>query len=185
MTDASIYSMDYDVNAGKKANMKLEIKKSWLDNMGISKLNNLDILIWAYDNDKSFKEFDTGVIHLGDTSTQTVSGDVVYASGKLIVKYIGKDGQKIKFSVKSLYPGYNDVELDNISINDFSNGSYYYWGNTQILYGCERVLEYEVENSFMEDNGLTSISEFTFTIESELNDDYRNKEKTEEISIKV
>lgn len=79
MTKNNIYDMDCDVAKKKKANTKLEIDSSFLTNNNISEIKYIDILFWAYDNDKAFKEFDTGVIRIKTS---------VYKKEK--IKYNGK-----------------------------------------------------------------------------------------------
>ena len=57
-----------DVAPGKKANSTLELIDTWenkdfFKDYQMNEVDSFDILLWAYDNAKSFKAFDSGQIH--------------------------------------------------------------------------------------------------------------------------
>ena len=63
-----------DVAPGKKANSTLELIDTWenkdfFKDYQMNEVDSFDVLLWAYDNAKSFKAFDSGQIHADVTET--------------------------------------------------------------------------------------------------------------------
>ena len=179
MSEDGIYHMDYDVPAGKKANMTLDINKTWLLETGINKIQQLDILIWAYDNAKCYYAFDTGVISIGNGYRQYLSGQSVYSrNGVYVKKSKAKDG-RYYFVVGNSGNRYFDFDVENMSINDFAYSKYIYWGNEQVLPSCERLVSFSVDSDFLSLNGITEIRKIEFCLDNIYERDYFNSVQTD------
>lgn len=186
MTNESIYYMDLDVPAGKKAQTTLDIKKAWLRKHNMKDIKNVDILFWAYDNDKHFKEFDTSCILLGSGKRKRLSGTSIYNGNDIIVKYVKTDGNKLYFSVLNKSKEFIDVSIENTSVNDWAYNKWILNAyNEQILPNCEKLFEIEIDDKFLADNSISKIKKFEFGFEVRYNDDYMNTVHTGSIVAKI
>lgn len=179
MSEESIYHMDYDVPSEKKANMTLNISKTWLEQTGINKIQQIDMLIWTYDNDKYFYAFDTGVISIGNGYRQYLSGKTVYNKAGVYVKKSNVENGKYYFIIGNSGSRYFDFDIENMSINDFGYSTYIYWGNEQVLPSCERLVSFAVDSDFLSLNGISEISKIEFCLDNVYERDYYNSVQTD------
>ena len=184
MTKNNIYDMDCDLAAGKKANAQLEIKGSFLEYYGIESIGCVDALIWAYDNDKHFKGFDTGQVEirtsLYDGSHSYLNGDTVYDSDGLRVGYLGHDGNKYYYGITNNTGSYQSFSFKDISVNDFANSELSHdldLYNEYVLDKCSVLITLNISDKFLSENGISSVETIEWRMELEPNDDYLNKIK--------
>lgn len=188
MANDNIYSMDYDIGAGKKANATLEIDREFLQEAGIDIIKTLDILFWFYDNDKSYKEFDTGVISVTTSAyTEPISvsaGEQLYNGKGISVSYICTRPTDITYFVTNETGAYVDFDVRNISVNDFTSSETNYDLIGVILFdGCGTFIKYKPSSEFLNDNGISTIEKIDFNLGIRVNEDYSNEYLTELITL--
>ncbi|MBQ8278626.1 MAG: hypothetical protein IJZ23_02175 [Roseburia sp.] len=168
-TGNNIYDMDCDVAAGKKANTKLSLSDYDLMNIGVSDIKSIDILFWAYDNDKYFKEFDTGQItintNLYNDEFEKLEGTTIYDSNGVKVDYINKSKNKYTYCITNSSGYYMDFDVENITINDFTSSDIDYdLIGVSVLNDCQALFVLEISNEFMTLNSISEIEKIEFSL---------------------
>lgn len=163
MTKNNIYDMDCDVAAGKKANTALVIKNRILEEYGIKEIRCIDVLFWAYDNDASFKEFDTGQIEiqtsLFDNTHEHFEGKAIYDEKGIKVKYLGNDRNDYYFSIRNDTGSYFNFDFDEITINDFTRTETDFDLYDEIVLNkSEIVVTITVSDDFKTTNSIDEVS---------------------------
>ena len=168
MTGNNIYDMRTEVAVGKKANNSLTINNSFLKEYNMDKIKYIEILFWAYDNDKMYKSFETDVIKIkSDQFEDTNSwskGTEVYNSDGIKVDFLSYEKNKAKYLVTNT-KGFNIVvSFDGISINDYALNDALLLGLTdeQILNNNQMVFEISIDNDFKEKNGVQDVEKIDF-----------------------
>ena len=190
ITKNSIHDMDCDVAAGKKANTTIEMKKSFLEENNIDVIRNIDVLFWAYDNDKSFKEFDTNQITVYTSASDEmknyqIEGENVYNKDGLIIDYLSNE-KIIIFSLINETDKYLNFTIENMTINDFTSSDIDYDLYEEIvLDGCQYVFIVKVSDEFMETNRIEDIEKIEFTMEIHPEEDWFDSYSTEMILFEV
>lgn len=190
MTNNNIYEMDYDVAKKSKANMELEINKSFLNENGISEIKYIDILFWAYDNDESFKEFDTGVIRIKTSAYKKkkikLEGKKIYDKKGLKIGYIRNDDDKYIFEVKNESGEYVDIDINNVTINGFTSSDTDFDLVSMIVFD-KNISRFVIEPSeeFMEKNEIGKINRIEFSMEVRIKEDYFKSYNTDTIRINI
>lgn len=178
MTRNNIYDMDTDVAAGKKANATLTIENSTLRELGVNCIKYIDILFWAYDNDKIFKLFATNVIKIKsdkyDEKNSWISGKEIYNSKGIRVDYLAIDDEEIKYVVTNTSGKNIDITFEGISINDYTiSDTDYDLFDEQILNNNQMIFEIEVDEEFLKKNNINKINKVDFYLKYTQNDDYK------------
>lgn len=187
-TGNNIYEMNCDVASGKKANTSLEIDKQYFDFVSTSPIKSIDLLIWAYDNDASFKEFDTEQItintNLYDEKFEVLSGEKIYENNGIIVEYLFEDNDKHYFQLRNNSDSYLDFNIENLTINDFTSSEMDLdlWG-ISALKDCTAIFWVEPSKEFIETNGISEIEKIEFTLNVIPMEDYFKEWNTEMITI--
>ena len=155
--------MGCDVAAGKKAVAKLNIKSSILSKYDITDIRCVDILFWAYDEDKHYKEFDTGQkeikTNLYDNSHNTFVGDAIYADNGITVNYLKQDGNDVYFCISNATGKYFNYDFTEITINGFTVTDVDYdLYNEVILDKCCTVCTVQVSKSFMSETEIDDVT---------------------------
>lgn len=178
MTGNNIYDMDCDVSAGNKANAKLEIGRSALDTLGITSLKNIDILFWAYDNDKLFKAFDTKQLSIAtnqdDGTRDFFVGSNLYSDQGVQVDYLGCYGEEYIYAVKNSTGTYFDFDVENLNFNDYTDSSwkisFFDTGvirtltDVIVLNDCQAIIAIAPDSEFLELNQIEQIQKIEFTL---------------------
>ena len=167
MTGNNIYDMRTDVPAGKKANNSLTIENSFLNEYGIDCIKYVEILFWAYDNDKMFKSFDTGVVIVKsdkyDNINSWIKGTEIYNAEGIRVDFLSLKNDKAKYLVTNTKGNSIDVTFEGICINDYSvNDIDYDLFNKQILNNNQRVFEISISNDFKSKNSIQDVKTIEF-----------------------
>lgn len=171
MTGNNIYDMDCDVAAGKKANTILTIKNSVLEEYGITEIRCIDALFWAYDNDKSYKEFDTGQIEI-QTSLYEETHDrfenvTLYNADGIRVDYMAKnpEAEEYAFAFTNTTGSHLDFDIDELTINDYTSSDLDFdLIDVAVLNDCQAIVIISLENEFLELNNITDIETIEFNI---------------------
>nr|DAT33183.1 MAG TPA: zinc-ribbon domain protein [Caudoviricetes sp.] len=184
-----------DVAPGKMANSSLELKDDWegtdfFNDYQISKVNSFDILLWAYDNDKSYKSFDSGQIHVNVSDSGNEESPVfadavnIYDSNGIKVDFLSKRGNEFTFCITNNTGKYFTFDADNISYNDFTSSDVdYNLYNEYILDGCKLVINVKPDNDFLEENGIKEVTKIDFSLKIRPLDDYSNEYSTDIFSV--
>lgn len=190
MANNNIYDMDCDVAKGKKANTELEIDKTFLSENGISEIKYIDILFWAYDNDKSFKSFDTGVIRLKtslyDGNIKYKSNETIYKKDGISVQYVGEEDGDYKFVIINNTGSYFDTDINNLSINDYTSSELDFDLVSVIVFNKSRTeIKVSPSETFLSDNAIKKIKKIEFSLEIRPKEDYFKSWNTKTIKVKL
>lgn len=169
MTGNNIYSMNCDVAAGKRANTKIEIQEIFLGNYEIEKLKSIDILFWAYDNDKSYKEFDTGQItletNLFDGNFDKIIGTNIYDKDGIRVDYLYNSGNEYTYCLTNNIGSYFDFDVENLTINDYTSSEIDYdLMGIIVLDTCQTIFTINVSDDFVSSNNISSVEKVEFNL---------------------
>lgn len=189
MTRNNIYDMKTKVAAGKKANATLTIKNSTLKKYGIDYIKYIDILFWAYDNDKMFKSFETNTITIMsdkyDNKNSWMKGKEVYNKSGLKVDYLSINDGKIKYVVTNTTGNTLDLTFEGISINDYTvSDTDFDLFDEQVLNNNQIVFEINVKSDFKKENNIDKINKVDFYLSYTENDDYHTH-KTENMTTNI
>lgn len=185
MTGNSIYTMGCDVAAGRKANSSFEIEKKFLEENGIKVIKQIDLLMWAYDNDENFKEFDTNQLTIrasaydGSLGKQR-TGKTVYEKNGIKIDRISKKGNSITYAIKNNTGGYFDFDLENLTINGFTSSRYDYdTTGIIVLNKCQAIFTVKIDDDFLSENGISKINKVEFSLNIRPEEDYFKDWNTE------
>lgn len=186
MTGNNIYDMDCDVAAGKKANVELKIKKDFLDNYNIDSIKSFDILFWAYDNDESFKKFDTGqiAIHTNNynESFDLISGKCIYDNKNVKIEYLSKIDNKYTYCITNNTGDYFDFDVENITVNDYTSSDLDFdLIGVIVLNSCQAIFTINVSDEFIKLNNLDDIQKIEFALNIRPLEDYSSDWSTDMI----
>ena len=189
MTRNNIYDMRTEVASGKKANTTLTIKNSTLKEYGIDYIKYIDILFWAYDNDKMFKSFETNTITIKsdkyDDKNSWMEGKEIYNKSGIKVDYLSINGDKIKYVVTNTTGNNLDLTFEGISINDYTvSDTDFDLFNEQVLNNNQIIFEINVKNDFKKENNIDKINKVDFYLSYKENDDYHTH-KTENMTTNI
>ena len=182
MTRNNIYDMDCDVAAGKKANVSLEIKKNVLSDIGVFDIRCIDVLFWAYDNDKNFKAFDTGQMEIRTSlyngEHDTHSGNSIYDDGKISVDFLYNEGSKYVFGITSHIGNPITFDFTELSINDYTDSETDYdLYDEDLLDNCQILVIVKVRDDFKKQNSISDVEKIDWNMAIRHNGDYFAKEK--------
>lgn len=190
MAGNNIYDMDCDVAAGKMANTSITIQKSFLDKVGIKNFKFMDIIFWAYDNDKNYKEFETNVCHVStsadDAKSNVLTGNNIYNTDGISVDYLSSKDNQYTFVLTNTTGSYIDFDIDNLTINDYTDSDIDYdLYNEEVLNNNQYIFTIKVSNDFLKNNVINNISKLEFEIKYRLNGSYENEKNTNMIEYKT
>ena len=142
----------------------------------------MDALFWAYDNDKSFKEFDTEQIEiktsLYDGSHDLIQGTNIFDSEGIKVDFLSRDGNKFNFVITNATGSLIDFDFDELSINDFTNSETDFdLFDEMVLNNCQIIVTVKVSNDFLSTNGINEIESIEWNLSIRPNSDYFNESK--------
>lgn len=185
MTGNNIYDMDCDIAGGKKTNATINIDKSFLKDNEIGAIGYIDVLFWAYDNDQSYKSFDTGQIQIqtsnySNTQAHYVTGDTIYDQNGIKIDRIANDGNSMTYAVLNNTGNYFDFDVENITINDFTSSDMDFdLMNVITLNGCQSIFTIKPSNDFLSTNGINKIEKMEFSLNIRPLEDYMQKWSTD------
>lgn len=177
----------FDVAPGKKANATEIIERDVLDKYDISSFDTLDALFWAYDNDKNFKEFDTGQIHAeltpGSENSFGISGETLYDNNGIKVDYISSSGKTSTYCLTNTSGEYINFTVENLTINDYTSSDLIFEiYDVLVLNNCQILFDITPGEEFLNSNGITDIYSIEFYLYINPLSDYRNDWNTDVIS---
>lgn len=177
----------FDVASGRKTNAIEQIETEMLDKYDISSFGTLDILFWAYDNDKSFKSFDTGQIHAelteGAQNLLDVSGETLYDNAGIKVDYIESHGNTYTYCLTNTSGNYLDFTVENLTVNDYTSSDVDYdLFNVVVLNNCQLLFDVTPEDEFLSANGIKDVYSVEFTLDINPMSDYSGEWVTDMIT---
>ena len=180
MSGNNIYDMDVDVAAGKKTNAILEIDEEALYGLP---LETVDLLLWAYDNDKHVKEFDTGQIHIetniNSGNKATIQGtEKIFEDSGINVSFHSNQGNSFFFVISNDSGGNITIDVEDVSINDFtSSNTDYDLRGIELLNNCEVLCEIKVRDDFLAQNDIDNIEVIEWNMNIRPNGSYMDEYK--------
>jgi hypothetical protein len=193
MAGSNLYGIGtINVPAGKKAKISISVKNSWLEDNGIFKISDFDVIFWAYYDD--FKEWNTGKIKIktnlySKDEKYSPDGDKIYSDDNVVVWYLGNDKNKYYFSVKNKSDYNASYTVENCSINGWSyqlTNYTYDLNSVPLNSNSYDLFTLEIDNDFMEDSDISVIENIEFDVL--LENEYSNsgdwwEHKTDKITI--
>lgn len=187
MTNCNIYTGNTDVPSKKKGIMNVEFENEWLD--GIDKIEYIDLIIWAYDDAKSFKDFETETIRI---KTNYFKKENKFSAGKKAIKDSGLVIQKEKldtetfvFSVINKNKNYVEFDFENSSINGWAfDDDYLFDAKSVCVYPNSKVSVKIDISDFSEKNNINKIKDVEFSLKVRPKGDYFKEKTTKKIKIK-
>lgn len=190
MTGNNIYSMNCDVAAGKKANTSFDIDSSFLSENDIDEIRYIDILFWAYDNDKMFKEFDTGQLRI-ETSLYNETSDIsngtpIFEQDGLSVSFISRENDNFTFLLINDTEDYINFDFTEISINDYTVSDVDYDLYDEIVLSKNAAIcTISVKDEFMQENDIDTVESIEWNITCRPYGDYFEEYKIGTVSYTV
>lgn len=181
MTECNPYKYSQDVASGKKAFVNVEFEKEWLSN--IDKIEYLDIIFWAYDNAKEFKDFETDILkaktnyYKGDTEFDVSSG--YQSSNNIYVHLESMSNKSIIVSVVNKNDYYVDYDLENTSINGWSIDTFIDVYDVELYPNCKHTFILPIKDEWLVDTDITEINNFEFNFTIRKYGSYFQEEQTE------
>lgn len=177
----------FDVAPGKKTNTTQELDMETISKYNIQSFDTMDVLFWAYDNDKSFKSFDTNQIHAelntGSQNLLDISGDTVYENNGIKIDYIEKLGNTYTYCLTNTSGNYVDFTVENLTVNDYTSSDVDYdLYDVICLNNCQILFDVTLDEEFLSTNGITDISSIEFSLNIQPLSDYEYEWKTDMIS---
>ena len=184
MSHNNIYEMGCDVSSGKKANATLGIYYSTLEEIGVEDTRNLEINIWAYDNDRYTKEFETGQLYIAtsadDGTCDTQSGTTIYDSDGIKVDFLSNTDYSCTYVLTNNTGQYVDIDVENLNVNGYTSSDVDYDPySEQVLDGCQFEFTIKPTNDFLQTNGIDSIETMGFNIKYRPLSDYFDERTTD------
>lgn len=182
-----------DVAPGKKANSTLELIDTWenkdfFKDYQMNEVDSFDVLLWAYDNAKSFKAFDSGQIHADVTGTTVVSSPVfdgaqnLYNQNGISVDFISSEGNSFTFCITNTTGQYFAYDVTSETYNDFTMSDSYEIFNQYLLDGCKTLVTLTPTDDFLTANGISDVSNVDFALTIRPLAEYDNEYTTDLIS---
>lgn len=167
-----------DVPAGKKGKISIFISNEWMNENGIDKISDIEVIFWGYYDD--FKEWDSGNVKVktnlySKDERYSVDEKKYYSDDNIAVWYLGSKDDKYYFAIKNRSDYNASYTVENCSVNEWS---YEVTDYSYDLYSepihkkSYSVFSIEVDKDFMSDNNITTIENIEFDIL--LEDDYWN-----------
>lgn len=177
----------FDVAPGKKTNTTQELDMETISKYNIQSFDTMDVLFWAYDNDKSFKSFDTNQIHAelntGSQNLLDISGDTVYENNGIKIDYIEKLENTYTYCLTNTSGNYVDFTVENLTVNDYTSSDVDYdLYDVICLNNCQILFDVTPDEEFLSTNGITDISSIEFSLNIQPLSDYEYEWKTDMIS---
>ena len=183
-----------DIAPGKKANATIKLVDEWnnkdfFKDYQIDTVSSFDALFWAYDNDKSFKAFDSGQIHADLSGIEMQDSPVfsdcqtIYDQNGVKVDFISKDGNNYNFCVTNTTGNYFTFDVENETYNDFtSSDANYDLINVYVLNNCKLMFTVKPTDEFLSSNGIGDITKVDFSLSIKPLAEYSSQYSTDLIS---
>ncbi len=165
-----------DVAPGKKANSTIELTSAWektnfYKDYQMDELSSFDILLWAYDNSKSFKAFDSGQVHVDVTGATETSSPVlsnvqnIYDKDGISVDFVSSKENSFTFCITNTTGQYFVYDVVSETYNDFITSDVNYeLCNKYLLNNCKTIITLTPTDDFLSMNEISEISKVDFAL---------------------
>lgn len=171
------YCNEYDtyteVAAGKKASGTLDIPSEWLDINGIDEIKQIKVHFWAYG--ESMKEFETGIIELpvdGGESVDYTPGNALYNKDGIFIWALDDDNYDAIFAIRNDRKKYFDFDLENVSVNDWTQEANLIEYKTEVFPGCVAAYGIDFDQDKLAKDGIEQIKKVDFGLDIRPEGDY-------------
>lgn len=180
MGDESQYSFYTGVPSGKKAISKVTVSKYWMWDTGSETIEYIDFLFWAYDNAKSYKEFETDIVRV---ETSAYTGDYIYSFKKepsysddrlAILGNLTEDLQ-IPFEVINNSNEYISIEADDASVNGWAFDTFIQVYDDYVFPDCILLCNITIDSEFADTCDIQELTDFEFSLVVQPLDNYENE----------
>lgn len=188
MTEENIYSMSTDIAAGKKANTSFTISRTWFEKNNITQIKSFQLLFWAYDNEASYKEFESNVItiktnHYNDKTIKLENA--IYDQDGIQVYKLNNNDKSITFAVKNTNSYYIDYDLQDVSINNWSMDTGISVYDQPLFAESISLFTIEVDSDFKSTNKISQLENIEFKLEYRIKGAHKNSKTTKIIKAKL
>lgn len=171
------YCNEYDtyteVAAGKKASGTLDIPSEWLDINGIDEIKQIKVHFWAYG--ESMKEFETGIIELpvdGGESVDYTPGNALYNKDGIFIWALDDDNYDAIFAIRNDRKKYFDFDLENVSVNDWTQEANLIEYKTEVFPGCVAAYGIDFDQDKLAKDDIEQIKKVDFGLDIRPKGDY-------------
>lgn len=181
-----------EVAAGKKTNETIDIYTSDLETAGIdtiATISGMDAYVYDSDTYDTLHEFQFDVVtSAGEDYEQTIdeSGDVLFEGDGVTVisKYLEESltGETLVLLVKNETGGDINVQAENLSVNGYTIDC---WMYDDVYADTVRFCALDLFATDLEENGIETIEEVTFTLTVTDPETYDTLLETEELKVVV
>lgn len=195
MTNCNIYTGSIDIPSGANGKMKIEIDDSWVERT--DDIEYIDLVIWAYDKNSNFLDFETGIIRI---TTECYSEEKEFEpkeeyteTNGLFVFENSINENKISYSIINTNNYQVETDLQNCSINGQAFEPGYSTHITSDSIGASLdgygiiVFPNSIANvvvktdEFVEENKIEKIETFEFSLKITPNGDYTKQKDSDKI----
>ena len=137
----------------------------------------MDILFWAYDNDKMFKSFETNVITIKtdkyDNLNSWKKGNEIYNLNGIKIDYISYYDNKIRYAITNTSGKNLDLTFRGISINNYTVSEIDYdLFDEQVLNDNQIFFDIKINDDFKNNNNIDKVNRVDFYLSYTENDSY-------------
>lgn len=194
MADNNIYDMHNDIAANSKANISFDIPETLESGYEIEYIKRMDFLIWFYDNDASFKEFDTGIItvetNLADgTLDNNIGMTEILNENDISYKLVEKSDDKVVIGINNNSDTYYALDGKNVVVNGYSLDTSYDFDIydklvfPQCSYPMTFEFDWDSDENFKEKNGIEKVENVSLDFAIRANGDYFSESTTSKLLI--
>lgn len=137
----------------------------------MDELSSFDILLWAYDNSKSFKAFDSGQVHVDVTGATETSSPVlsnvqnIYDKDGISVDFVSSKENSFTFCITNTTGQYFVYDVVSETYNDFTTSDVNYeLCNKYLLNNCKTIITLTPTDDFLSMNEISEISKVDFAL---------------------
>lgn len=187
MTNCNIYTGSVGVPSGKKGMMEVDFDNEWLK--GIETVEYVDLIIWAYDDAKNFKDFETDIIRIKTDKFQKENkfkaGKSAKKDGGLVIQKEKLDTEEFVFSVINKNKYFVEFDFNNSSINGwaFDDGYLFDAKDVCVYPGSKTTVKIDI-SEFTDKNNIDAIKNIEFSLGVRQKGDYFKETETKKIKFK-
>lgn len=193
MADNSMYDMYKSIAANSKSNITFDIPSVLESGYPVEEIRRMDFLIWFYDDDASYKAFDTGILtvktNLYDDTLASVEGEELLNENGISYTLVDKDQDQVIIGINNHSENYYEFDGKNVVVNGYSLDTTYDFD----IYGklvfpdCSIPMVFEYNWNTQEDfkgiNGISSIENVSLSFTMRQNGSYTLESNSSTISI--
>lgn len=193
MADNSMYDMYKSIAANSKSNITFDIPSVLESGYPVEEIRRMDFLIWFYDDDASYKAFDTGILtvetNLYDGILASIEGEELLNENGISYTLADKDQDQVIIGINNHSENYYEFDGKNVVVNGYSLDTTYDFD----IYGklvfpdCSIPMVFEYNWNTQEDfkgiNGISSIENVSLSFGMRQNGSYTLESNSSTISI--